>query len=310
KLPAFAVQGVKLIRTDTPAGPLPAAPPRRRTGSQNSSELDTTFRELFEFAQVAYHEIDSTCILRRVNQTECRMLGYTAAEMIGNPVWQFVAADQQEQCRQSIERKIAGEEPLSPFERDFLRRDGGYLILEIYDSVIRNSAGQATGIRSVLLDVTDRRLAEQLLANEVTERERLTVALRRSKEEAEKANRAQSEFLTRMSHELRTPLNAILGFAQLLEMAALDRDKRESVAQILKAGQHLLGLINEVLEISRIEAGRLSISPEAVQISLAVQEALDLLTPMAARRNIMVRDEVARDRRRHVLADQQRLKQV
>jgi len=299
-----------MIRTDTPAGPLPAAPPRRRAGSQNSSELDTTFRELFEFAPVAYHEIDSTGILRRVNQTECRMLGYTAAEMIGNPVWQFVAADQQEQCRQSIERKIAGEEPLSPFERDFLRRDGGYLILEIYDSVIRNSAGQATGIRSVLLDVTDRRLAEQLLANEVTERERLTVALRRSKEEAEKANRAKSEFLSRMSHELRTPLNAILGFAQLLEMAALDRDKRESVAQILKAGQHLLGLINEVLEISRIEAGRLSISPEAVQISLAVQEALDLLTPMAARRNIMVRDEVARDRRRHVLADQQRLKQV
>ena len=299
-----------MIRTGIPSGPLPAAPPRGRASSKNSPELDTTFRELFEFAPVAYHEIDATGILRRVNQTECRMLGYTAAEMIGNPVWQFVAADQQEQCRQSIERKIAGEEPLSPFERDFLRRDGGYLILEIYDSVIRNGAGEATGIRSVLLDVTDRRLAEQLLANEVTERERLTVALRRSKEEAEKANRAKSEFLSRMSHELRTPLNAILGFAQLLEMAALDRDKRESVGQILKAGQHLLGLINEVLEISRIEAGRLSISPEAVQIGLAVQEALDLLTPMASRRNIMVRDEISRDRQRHVLADQQRLKQV
>jgi PAS domain S-box-containing protein len=298
-----------MIRTGTPSGPLPAAPPLGRVSSHNSSELDTKFRELFEFAPVAYHEIDATGILRRVNQTECRMLGYTAAEMIGNPVWQFVAVDQQEQCRQAIARKIAGE-PLSPFERDFLRRDGGYLILEIYDSLIRNGAGAATGIRSVLLDVTDRRLAEQLLANEVTERERLTVALRRSKEEAEKANRAKSEFLSRMSHELRTPLNAILGFAQLLEMAALDRDKRESVAQILKAGQHLLGLINEVLEISRIEAGRLSISPEAVLIGVAVQETLDLLTPMATRRNIMVRDEIARDRRRHVLADQQRLKQI
>ncbi len=299
-----------MIRTGTPSASLPAAPPRSRVSSQKSSELDTSFRELFEFAPVAYHEIDAAGILRRVNQTECRMLGYTAAEMIGNPVWQFVAADQQELCRQAIERKIAGDEPVAPFERDFLRRDGGYLILEIYDSLIRNSAGQATGIRSVLLDVTDRRLAEQLLANEVTERERLTVALRRSKEEAEKANRAKSEFLSRMSHELRTPLNAILGFAQLLEMAALDRDKRESVGQILKAGQHLLGLINEVLEISRIEAGRLSISPEAVMINSAVQETLDLLMPMASRRNIMVRDEIPRDRRRHVLADQQRLKQV
>ena len=299
-----------MIPTSTPSGSLPAAPESSLFKSDKLPEFDSPFRELFEFAPVAYHEIDAEGILRRVNQTECRMLGYTAAEMVGKPVWQFVATDQQEQCREAIHRKVSGEEPATPFERDFLRRDGGYLILEIYDSLIRNRSGQIAGIRSVLLDVTDRRLAEQLLANEVTERERLTVALRRSKEEAEKANRAKSEFLSRMSHELRTPLNAILGFAQLLDMSPLDRDKREAVGQILKAGQHLLGLINEVLEISRIEAGRLSISPEAVLISSAVQEALDLLTPIAVRRNIVIRDETPRDRRRHVLADQQRLKQV
>ena len=91
-----------MIRTGIPPGPLPAAPPLGRASSKNSSELDTTFRELFEFAPVAYHEIDATGILRRVNQTECRMLGYTAAEMVGNPVWQFVAADQQEQCRAQL----------------------------------------------------------------------------------------------------------------------------------------------------------------------------------------------------------------
>src|SRR5579859_1853364 len=290
--------------------PHQAASEQEPPATQNSSEIASPFRELFEFAPVSYHEIDAAGVLRRVNHTECRMLGYTREEMIGRPVWQFVAADQQEQCREAIRRKVAGEEHLAPFERDFLRRDGGYLILEIYDSLIRDRAGQVTGIRSVLLDVTDRRLAEQLLANEVTERERLTLALRRSKEEAEKANRAKSEFLSRMSHELRTPLNAILGFAQLLEMSALDRDKREAVAQILKAGQHLLGLINEVLEISRIEAGRLSFSPEAVLITSAVQETLDLLSPMASRRDIELRDEMPRDRRRHVLADQQRLKQV
>jgi PAS domain S-box-containing protein len=265
---------------------------------------------LFELAPVAYHEIDAAGIVRRVNQAECRILQFPREEMIGKPIWEFVSADQQAECRQSILRKVSYQELLEPHEHDFIRRDGGYLILEIYDSLIRDRAGEITGLRSVLLDVTDRRLAEQLLANEVTERERLTVALRRSKEEAEKANRAKSEFLSRMSHELRTPLNAILGFAQLLEMVPLDRDKRESVGQILKAGQHLLKLINEVLEISRIEAGRLSLSPEAVLISTAVQETLDLLTPMAVRRKITVRDELATMRRRHVLADQQRLKQV
>ncbi len=299
-----------MLPTDTQSEPHHSASEQETPETLNSSDIASPFRELFEFAPVSYHEIDAAGVLRRVNQTECRMLGYTREEMIGRPVWQFVAADQQEQCREAIRRKVAGEEHLAPFERDFLRRDGGYLILEIYDGLIRDRAGEVTGIRSVLLDVTDRRLAEQLLANEVTERERLTLALRRSKEEAEKANRAKSEFLSRMSHELRTPLNAILGFAQLLEMSALDRDKREAVAQILKAGQHLLGLINEVLEISRIEAGRLSFSPEAVLINSAVQETLDLLTPMAARRDIELRDEMPKDRRRHVMADQQRLKQI
>jgi len=298
-----------MLPTRTPSESSPAVP-QDLLGSRNSHEFDSAYRELFEFAPVAYHEIDAAGIIRRVNQTECRMLGYTREEMVGKPVWQFVAADQQEQSREAVRRKVTGEEPPAPFERDFLRRDGGYLILEIYDNLIYNRAGQVTGIRSVLLDVTDRRLAEQLLANEVTERERLTVALRRSKEEAEKANRAKSEFLSRMSHELRTPLNAILGFAQLLEMSALDRDKREAVAQILKAGQHLLGLINEVLEISRIEAGRLSLSPEPVLISSAIQETLDLLTPMAVRRNILLCDEGGTERRRYVMADQQRLKQV
>ncbi len=287
--------------------------PNAASGSRsdwNSIEIDAPFRDLFELAPVAYHEIDSAGIVRRVNQAECRILQFPREEMIGRPIWEFVSADQQAECRQSILRKVSYQELLEPHEHDFIRRDGGYLILEIYDSLIRDRAGEITGLRSVLLDVTDRRLAEQLLANEVTERERLTVALRRSKEEAEKANRAKSEFLSRMSHELRTPLNAILGFAQLLEMVPLDRDKRESVGQILKAGQHLLKLINEVLEISRIEAGRLSLSPEAVLISTAVQETLDLLTPMAVRRKITVRDELATMRRRHVLADQQRLKQV
>jgi PAS domain S-box-containing protein len=299
-----------MLPTGTPSESAPPISSQDLLGSRDSQQFDSPFRELFEFAPVAYHEIDANGTLRRVNQTECRMLGYTREEMIGRPVWQFVAADQQEQSREAVRRKVAGEEPPAPFERDFLRRDGGYLILEIYDSLIYDRAGEVSGIRSVLLDVTDRRLAEQLLANEVTERERLTVALRRSKEEAEKANRAKSEFLSRMSHELRTPLNAILGFAQLLEMSPLDRDKREAVGQILKAGQHLLGLINEVLEISRIEAGRLSLSPEPVLVSSAIQETLDLLTPMAARRNIMLRDEVGKERRRYVVADQQRLKQV
>ena len=82
-----------------------------------------------------------------------------------------------------------------------------------------------------------------------------------ARKEAERANRAKSEFLSRMSHDLRTPLNAVLGFAQLLEMDNLTADQRESVRQIFEAGRHLLGLMNEVLDISRIETGHPALSP-------------------------------------------------
>ena len=97
-----------------------------------------------------------------------------------------------------------------------------------------------------------------------------------AKAEAEQANNAKSQFLSRMSHDLRTPLNAVLGFAQLLKADPLSVEQLESVSQILRAGEHLLGLINEVLDIARVESGRLSLSPEPVGISEIIGHAVEL----------------------------------
>ena len=127
--------------------------------------------------------------------------------------------------------------------------------------------------------------------------------------EADRANLAKSEFLSRMSHELRTPLNAILGFAQLLELDAASAEQQESVGQILRAGRHLLGLINEILDISRIEAGRLQLSLEPVPVQETVRQAIDLVQPSAAEAHVTVRSEAIEDGV-HVLADRQRLQQV
>src|SRR5271165_1514698 len=146
----------------------------------------------------------------------------------------------------------------------------------------------------------------EMQAQELEQNERM---LSRAKEEAERANRAKSDYLSRMSHELRTPLNASLGFAQLLEMAGLEQKNQESVGQILKAGRHLLSLINELLEISRIEAGRLSLSLEPVQLPMLMQEAMAMVRTQASARQIRVLDDAARS----ILfaqADHQRLKQV
>lgn len=137
-----------------------------------------------------------------------------------------------------------------------------------------------------------------------------TAELETARHDADHANLAKSEFLSRMSHELRTPLNAVLGFAQLLELDALNSEQRESVEHILRGGRHLLELINEVLDIARIEAGRLAISLEPVSVNLIVKESLDLIAPLAAKEHVQLDGNLADTRERHIQADRQRLKQV
>lgn len=133
--------------------------------------------------------------------------------------------------------------------------------------------------------------------------------LYQAKEEADRANSAKSDFISRMSHELRTPLNAILGFAQILREDADERTS-EDVAQILRAGRHLLTLINEVLDLSRIESGQFAISLEPVAVSEVVQECVELVGPLAGSRRISITNNITRDDELHVTADRQRLKQV
>ena len=164
--------------------------------------------------------------------------------------------------------------------------------------------------RSIKIEaLVDQRTAELLCANaQLTEAQ---LSEHAAKLEAERANHAKSEFLSRMSHELRTPLNAILGFAQLMDMQdQLSSEHRESIGHILTGGWHLLQLINEVLDIARIEAGRLMMSLEPVLVREVIREGFDLIAPLAARADIRLEDQTASAHRRFVLADHKRLTQV
>jgi signal transduction histidine kinase/ActR/RegA family two-component response regulator len=127
---------------------------------------------------------------------------------------------------------------------------------------------------------------------------------------AEKANRAKSDFLSRMSHELRTPLNAVLGFGQLLELDGLTPDQAENVGQITKGGAHLLDLINEILDISQIESGHMSMSPEAVLVGDVVGAAVGLLRPLADERGVHLIGGTDHGCGHYIFADRQRLKQI
>jgi signal transduction histidine kinase/ActR/RegA family two-component response regulator len=131
-----------------------------------------------------------------------------------------------------------------------------------------------------------------------------------ARQAADAANQAKSVFLSRMSHELRTPLNAVIGFAQVLQMGRLDPEQQDEVHQILKGGNHLLALINEVLDISRIESGDLALSPEAVLVGEVVAETLELMRPLAAQRSIQIDGDEHATCTRFVFADRQRIKQI
>ena len=144
--------------------------------------------------------------------------------------------------------------------------------------------------------------------HDISERKSQQKKLRQAKEEAEQANRAKSEFLSRMSHELRTPLNAILGFGQLLRLGDLSEEDDEAARDIVKAGEHLLELINEVLDIARIESGRMDLSLEPLCIAEALTEVLEMLRPLAQAVSLTVQANVPPQS--YVKADWQRLKQV
>jgi signal transduction histidine kinase/FixJ family two-component response regulator len=158
---------------------------------------------------------------------------------------------------------------------------------------------------TVLIEVLSRRREYALKLVE-----QRTRALWQAQAAAEAANRSKSEFLSRMSHELRTPLNAVLGFGQLLELDDLNPDQRQAVTQITKGGRHLLDLINEILDITQIETGQLSLSPEAVLVSDLLKDTVELVAPLAEERSVHLLSADGPACQKFIFVDRQRVKQI
>lgn len=151
------------------------------------------------------------------------------------------------------------------------------------------------------------------LYRQLNEREQFTEQLRQARDQAEQASRAKTDFLSSMSHELRTPLNAIMGFAQLLQSnkrSSLDERQLRQVEQIYRSGNHLLNLINEVLDLARIEAGRINMSLEPIRPREVIDDACDILMPIARQQGVAVHIDAVLNRMPALLADYTRLKQV
>lgn len=168
----------------------------------------------------------------------------------------------------------------------------------------------ATALASAAWAGAERRaLAEEQCRLE-TRITQLEAALEDANDAANQAHAARGQFLAAMNHELRTPLNAIIGFGQLLEMHGLSAEHGDCLRPILRSGRHLLGLVNELLEIAQIETNRLELSPEPVLIRELVNDVMDLMLPAAAHRNVLLSTEGVAEPDRFVRADRYRLKHV
>jgi len=228
-----------------------------------------------------------------VNETFLNTLGYSREEVI-NKTSLELNLFRDTSLRERITEQLKQNIPVREFELAAVKKDGSEIMgLFSADTIY---IGKDLCLLTMMVDITARKQAEE--------------EIRKARNEAEKANLAKSEFLSRMSHELRTPMNSILGFAQLMIMGELNPAHKKGVNHIIKSGTHLLPLINEILDISRIEAGRITLSLEPVQLSSIILEMIDIIQPNASKRKLRVEFEQSLSNLLYVKADRQRLKQV
>ena len=262
----------------------------RQLAQEELTKSEEILDDFFENAAIGLHFLDPHGMIQRANRAELELLGYTVDEYVGQPARSF--HEDPSVIDELMERLRRGEQITELVSR-MRSKDGGTKYVALYANA-RWEGDIFVHARCFTRDLTAQKEAER--AREATEL-------------AQRSNQAKSEFLSRMSHELRTPMNSILGFSQLLELDELSDDQIDSVRQIIAAGKHLLRLINEVLDISRIESGHLSLSIEPVDAFEALREVVGIVQPLARARSITIHTGTC-DVPIFVIADAQRLRQV
>lgn len=232
----------------------------------------------------------------RFNRAAETLTGFSREEILGQHIWDWlIPEDQLAEVKNVFESLKQGNVKISArYENDWLTRDGKRVTLDWHNTIMRMEQGNVTHIVALGYDLTERKLAEQQLSqlNESLEArvETRTKELNHAKVHAEAASQAKSRFLTSMSHELRTPLNAILGFSELLTMKPdLDIDIKSSAEKINQAGKHLLELINQVLDLTQIESGKMELDIKPSGLYDILKECHLLVAPLAKQRNIKLK---------------------
>jgi PAS domain S-box-containing protein len=263
----------------------------RKRAEAALQESEERFRVTFEQAAVgmSLESTDDRYLL--VNERFCTMLGYSAEELL-SMTWRDVThlddlAAAGKYARQLLEGKIRH------FNREKLysHKDGSAVWVNLSVSSVVHPSGEPYYYVAIMEDITERKRVEeahaQLVAREHEARAQYLAA--------EEASRLKSEFLANMSHELRTPLNAIIGFSEMMYdeiVAPIAPENKDFLDKVLTASRHLLQLINDILDLAKVEAGKMEFSPERIDLTSICTEVIDALCPLSVKKDIMVQLEI------------------
>ncbi len=236
--------------------------------------------ELYNHAPCGYHSLAPDGTIIAVNDTELEFLNYSRDEFVGHNIGEFMTAASRELLHRNFS-EFSKTGRVRNLEFDFVCKDGKIVPCLVSGDLIRDAAGKFLHTRSTLVDNSERKARDEQLR--IMQEE---LALRA--EEAEAATRSKSAFLANMSHEIRTPMNAILGLTHLVQRAGQPPEQAERLSKIESAGQHLLSIINDILDISKIEAGRLELERTDFHLSAILDNIQSLIGEQARSKGLRI----------------------
>ena len=291
----------KLVRSETEATARVLIEAEQLKLDQRLRDQQFYTRSLIESNIDALMTTDPAGIITDVNKQMEALTGSTRDELIGSPFKSYFTDSARAEAGIKL---VLSDKKVTDYELTARARDGKKTLVSYNATTFHDRDRTLQGVFGVARDVTERKRFEQAL-------QETNVELESAKSAAEKANLAKSDFLSGMSHELRSPLNAILGFAQLMATASPPPSdaQTESITQILQAGWHLLKLINEILDLSVVESGKVSLSLEPVSLPEVLLECQTMMEAQAQQRGIVMTFPQFKQPS-FIWADQTRLKQI
>ncbi|EMY62246.1 PAS domain-containing hybrid sensor histidine kinase/response regulator [Leptospira terpstrae] len=260
------------------------------------ADSEERFRMSFDNAGVGVCILDLDGRFVRVNKKLESMLGYFEKELIGRKTNEFAYEEDKQLFDSFREAALSGSKENMIYEKRFFSKDRNILWVEISNTLVKDRNGNACYFVVHMNDITGRKSAEFRLLSAI--------------KEAERANQAKSEFVANMSHEIRTPLNGVIGFNELLLTTSLDSDQKEYVRNAISSAHGLLGIINDVLDISKIEAGKLVLNEVTSNLKQIIKDSLGVLKWKASEKGIQLTLEEGPNLPEIILVDATRLRQI